>query len=499
MVKISLKGLTLKKLATKTTLRLFLICLSLSYHVAQAEPWLSTRFAQNCSGCHSPGRRNLPPPDRRCSLSCQGCHINPNGGGMRSHYGKWNQSKWLHSFRVGKTADTQPVGPFHVQNYGKEKYQQLESAELQSVPLNGFPLISKKLEGPELDLYGKDREIFHQINAKNLDHFLYSVPEHDPWRKARTVALDGGADVRTIVFNSALQSIDQDAQIDRTELFLMQASLGFRYRPVHSIHLVYEGEYLGRPNGNINDLKSMNLTRSMYLKVDDLAWNTFTMVGQYKPLFGNYVADHTALTQQMLAMAMSGQNNISKVKYEAMSIGLAPNVPYVNFHFIGSRRDSGIKRKETGFASNLGLRFVTLGASINYSYWKTKDATNAAKNIGIEMHSINGGLSYDRFLLSLEGISLIRDETMVDFREGGVFSLESRYRFFRENYMVLAYAKSNTAADLTPGNASQWKIGLRSFILPGFDISLFGSHDRTESSIARVIGNTLSSVFHIYF
>ena len=88
---------------------------------------------------------------------------------------------------------------------------------------------------------------------------------------------------------------------------------------------------------------------------------------------------------------------------------------------------------------------------------------------------------------------------MVDFREGGVLSLESRYRFFRENYMVLAYTKSNTAADLTPGNASQWKIGLRSFRLPGFDISFFGSHDRTESSIARVIGNTLSSVFHIYF
>ena len=48
----------------------------------KAEPWLSTRFAQNCSGCHAPQRINKKPMDRRCTLSCQGCHVNPNGGAI---------------------------------------------------------------------------------------------------------------------------------------------------------------------------------------------------------------------------------------------------------------------------------------------------------------------------------------------------------------------------------------------------------------------------------
>ena len=47
----------------------------------QAEPWLSTRYAQNCAGCHAPGRINLKAKDRRCSLSCQGCHVNQMAAG----------------------------------------------------------------------------------------------------------------------------------------------------------------------------------------------------------------------------------------------------------------------------------------------------------------------------------------------------------------------------------------------------------------------------------
>ena len=84
-------------------LRIFILMfLSLYGMKLTAEPWLSTRYAQNCAGCHSPGRKNLVPKDRRCSLSCQGCHVNPNGGGMRSFYGKWNSKYWLRSTRLKK-------------------------------------------------------------------------------------------------------------------------------------------------------------------------------------------------------------------------------------------------------------------------------------------------------------------------------------------------------------------------------------------------------------
>src|SRR4051812_42295725 len=77
-----------------------LVCLMGSSENAKAEPWLSTRYAQNCAGCHAPGRKNVPVTYRRCSLNCQGCHVNPSGGGLRSQYGKWNEERWLKSFRT---------------------------------------------------------------------------------------------------------------------------------------------------------------------------------------------------------------------------------------------------------------------------------------------------------------------------------------------------------------------------------------------------------------
>ena len=71
------------------------LCLFSFSNLALAQAWLSNRYAQNCAACHAPGRFNKPLSERRCTLSCQGCHVSPNGGGMRSSYGKWTQERWL--------------------------------------------------------------------------------------------------------------------------------------------------------------------------------------------------------------------------------------------------------------------------------------------------------------------------------------------------------------------------------------------------------------------
>lgn len=50
-------------------------------------PLIALREAENCQGCHNPGRGQLPVLERRCTLDCQGCHIDPNGGGARNEWG----------------------------------------------------------------------------------------------------------------------------------------------------------------------------------------------------------------------------------------------------------------------------------------------------------------------------------------------------------------------------------------------------------------------------
>jgi len=52
-----------------------------------ATPTLALKEAQNCGGCHKPGRSQKPFFERRCTLDCQGCHIDPSGAGARSQWG----------------------------------------------------------------------------------------------------------------------------------------------------------------------------------------------------------------------------------------------------------------------------------------------------------------------------------------------------------------------------------------------------------------------------
>ncbi len=52
-----------------------------------ATPLLALLEAENCGGCHNPGRSQRPVLDRRCTLDCQGCHADPAGGGMRNQWG----------------------------------------------------------------------------------------------------------------------------------------------------------------------------------------------------------------------------------------------------------------------------------------------------------------------------------------------------------------------------------------------------------------------------
>lgn len=57
--------------------------------IATATPLLALKEANNCQACHNPGRSQKPFFQRRCTLDCQGCHIDPAGGGPRNAWGSY--------------------------------------------------------------------------------------------------------------------------------------------------------------------------------------------------------------------------------------------------------------------------------------------------------------------------------------------------------------------------------------------------------------------------
>lgn len=480
---------------------LLLVGLVISFAEAQAEPWLSTRYAQNCAGCHAPSRKNLPPMDRRCTLSCQGCHVNPNGGGLRSFYGKWNEERWLKSFRSDALKHPNSVASLNRQFYGRTEKSNAEprdKSRRRNAVKDGFPLVELETTYPSESAYvrdGREREIVSE------EEFLYNVPQADPYRLMDETKTSAGGD-----FRWEWTKLARNGGKETWHSFLMNADLALEWRPLYrNVHLVYEGRMQGSPAapGKYDQQFKSAGTRSLYAMVDSLPFATFVMAGYYRPLFGNFVPDHYALAQEMTAYGMTGSSKNYGILFKALTIGTAPNVPYLNVHLIG-KNQSDKDDQTQGWAVNSGLRFVTLGASLNYSYWRTEDNRLSA-NHKAELHSVNAAARFGRVIASLEAVSLARDASDQDFRQGGVYTLDTYTQIWREIYWTLLVSQSNVARDLVPGGAQQVKVGVRGFLFPGVDLMmLYETLDETRedpstSVMAKNKTKGITGQLHLYF
>ncbi len=499
---------------------------------AKAEPWLSTRFAQNCAACHGPGRKNLEASERRCTLSCQGCHTNPNGGGLRTFYGKWNEDRWLRSFRTDQLRHASSFAPMEKQAYGVRPFGERVAKESKDAKdakdakdgkepkkarkgkgkgpgRDGFKLVEITNTDPPEDRYKRDGLEFKVSESKA--EFLYQVPEGDPYRIMDQTKTNAGGDIRWqwVRFRSTTPDGKGGKNTSkRWSNFLMDADFNMEWRPLYKyLHLVYEARIQGTPadTARYEDFLLKAGTRSMYAMVDNLPYNAFAMAGYYRPLFGNYVPDHYALAQLMTTFAMTKQAKNYNILFNSVTVGTAPNVPYLNLHLIGKQMGDNADNTN-GLAANAGLRFVSYGASINYSYWRTTDKrAHGGPVTGVEMHSLGGAGKLGRTVAALDFVSLKRDVDTQDFRRGAVWTVDTYTQVWREQYGTFNVARSNTTTDLKPGDASQVKAGVRSFWIPGFEtmvvLAYMNENAADPKTKARTAAKTvgLEGQFHMFF
>jgi hypothetical protein len=99
---------------------------------------------------------------------------------------------------------------------------------------------------------------------------------------------------------------------------------------------------------------------------------------------------------------------------------------------------------------------------------------------------------------------LARDVDTEDFRQGGVWMLDTYTQLWRENYFTFAYSTANTTRELVPGKTDQLKTGLKSFIIPGVEVnvSVDTRNETLEQKNAPARNTKLrgySGQLHVYF
>lgn len=65
----------------------------------RATPIIALQEADNCQGCHKSGRTQRAFLERRCTLDCQGCHIDPAGAGPRNAWGYYYSQAELNTVK----------------------------------------------------------------------------------------------------------------------------------------------------------------------------------------------------------------------------------------------------------------------------------------------------------------------------------------------------------------------------------------------------------------
>lgn len=318
---------------------------------AEATPLYAAREGRTCDNCHLRPNlwKNPAVFDRKCTMSCQGCHVDPAGGGMRTAAGRFFGSSTLPMIATN---------PRPTQDWDSWIWKFLWRKDKTTTFTDDLP------EGPP------DFEASKSPRFASHDRFAISRPAggrsiHAPFQgRYRTLNADPLLRLSWDLRSALLLARG-------TIFFPMQADVALALHPVEHVTFLANVGARGRSSGisDVLDDPSTPYLREGFLLLHEAPANAYLKAGRFVPQFGLKIDDHTAQTRR----AFEQDGSVPEARVTGVEIGANPNYPYANLSWFRSTSTARVPAAfdlfdtddSHGMAVNAGYRELgwTAGAS----------------------------------------------------------------------------------------------------------------------------------------
>lgn len=323
---------------------------------SSATPLYTARAGRTCDNCHTSPNLWHDPDDigqRKCTLSCASCHVDPNGGGLRNVSGRYYSRSTLSLLAFAdRPLDDLAVDPGAIRRWLDGDPEPAQPGTEPSSgpiapadrPLDPRPAGSPKAnDGPN---WG--RPAFHASSEMALLDGRYGDLNADPLLQLGGDARFGYWSPGSLVFPMQL---DLHAAVHPVEHLTVSTTVGARGR-------ARGFDATAREDPPI-------LARDLWVMTHEWPYLGYARVGRFLPAFGWRLDDHTTYTRRPFGMSQEDPGN----RVVGAEVGYSGNYPYASLSAFkpAPRTGSNPFATDDGWGSAVSAGWRDLGWSLGGS------------------------------------------------------------------------------------------------------------------------------------
>jgi hypothetical protein len=270
---------------------------------AWSTPQYAARAGRTCDNCHVSPNRWVDPPlaSRKCTLSCQGCHVDPAGGGMRTVSGR---------FYGRATLPIIATSPRPTADWDRNLAGRRDRATSYN---SNIPY------GPSTQADAR------AYNDSIADRWAWGAPpgetRYGPFqgrfgslRADPVLRIGGDFRVATLLSQSAL-------------IFPMQADIATMLHPLHHLTVLANVGARGQSSGYADTFDDSHTPylRELMVTLHEFPFQAYAKAGRFVPSCGLRLDDHTSRTRREFEL----DGSLPDARVTGVEIGAAPNYPFV--------------------------------------------------------------------------------------------------------------------------------------------------------------------------